>query len=208
VQIACTMSDKKIIFRSIWYYVGLATISWAFSIQALLSWLKQSSMLYGFSMAFFGSCALFLTYRLISPKYKFISTKSQEFQDYIAKQAEEKNNDLGIFTYDNDQFIFEKEGEIKSYNWNNIKIVLAYKEDRSTYDIIMQTIIMDDGFVLSLNEDIAGWFQFQKRLAQQLPQISIDWLIHIANPPFQKNTTLLYNKENKSLEEALKEITV
>lgn len=115
---------------------------------------------------------------------------------------------MGIFTYNGDEFKFEKEGEIKSYSWNNVKTVVAYKEDRSTYDIIMQTIVMDDGFVLSLNEDIAGWFQFQKRLVQHIPQISMDWLINIADPPFQKNTTLLYDKENRSPEDVMKEVGI
>src|SRR5581483_12425866 len=125
----------------------------------------------------------------------------KEFEDYVSEESKKKSDDLGIFTYEGEQFKFEMDGEARSYTWNNIKTVVAYKQDMGTYDTICQNIIIDDGFDMRLNEDTPGWFQFQVRLAQHIPQISMDWLINISTPAFQTNMTLLYDQENRSAEE-------
>lgn len=198
------MSDKKIIFRSIWVALITTLAAWAFAVYSIINWIKQPSILMVLSAAFFGACALFYTYRLVSPRYKFINPKSQEFQDYVAEESRKKSDDLGIFTYEGTHFSFEMDGQKKTYKWSDVKTVTAYKVDMSTYDTICQDIIMDDGFKFELSEDTAGWFQFQKRLAQNIPQISMDWLITIGQQPFATDNTLLYDKENRSLEEVMK----
>lgn len=198
------MSDKKIVFRSIWTALATTIICWGFAVYSVITWLRQPSLLMVLSAAFFGACALFYTYRLVSPRYKFINLKSQEFQDYVAEESRKKSNNLGVFTYEDDRFGLELEGHKKSYSWANIKTVIAYKQDMGTYDTICQDLTMDDGFKFELNEDTPGWFQFQKRLAQNVPSISMDWLIAISQQPFASSNTLLYDKENRSLEEVMK----
>jgi hypothetical protein len=182
---------KKIIYenksKTYLYFI----ISLIFIAVGLLSnnsnWLLWSTI-------FFGLCALIFAIKLFNPNNHFVDPKSDEFKTITNQEFQHKYEDLGIFTYNDDGFIveIEKKGETK-IKWNDIREMIAYKEDHYTTDEICLEIIAKNDLMFKIQEGTPGWFQFLIKTKEIFKTIPKDWEIDIAVPAFEKNLTTIYN---------------
>ena len=97
------------------------------------------------------------------------------------------------------------ESGIKTFNWDDIKTLIAYKVDCLTYDTDTLQVIFDDNYMVQFTEEISGWLQFQHRLSKHFPSIPFTCKIGISEITFEKKSTVLYDKLNRSSEEVLKQ---
>ena len=145
----------------------------------------------------FGFGGLFMLYRLLNPKNIFVTYKSKIGKDILAERTEFEQNDNGIFEYNENGFAISIEKTIENYKWNEIKTVYGYKIDLRIYDEICIDVLTIDQNKFTITESTSGWFQFISRLSENIKSIEIDWYIKIANPAFEKNLTLLYEKQSR-----------
>jgi hypothetical protein len=201
-----TIDGKKIIFESVWRNIALAAISWTFTIIALTLYDKHlEPFKFWGTLGLFGTGALWTTYRLLSPKYKFLRPGSKEFKDYTDTQFQIEYNDLGIFTYSDTGFTLEFDECVKSFQWDNIKTLLGYKVDNFTYDIIALQVILSDNFKFRVTEETKGWHQFLIRLKEKITEFPKDWEINISTPAFEKKLTVIYDKQKRDIDEIIKQ---
>jgi hypothetical protein len=112
--------------------------------------------------------------------------------------------DIGIFEYYNTGFIVHFENNIIKIEWSSIKALYGYKVDLFTVDEICLDIFYEIEKQIRITEETKGWYIFLEKLQIQFPQIKKHWEIEIAFPAFETNFTLLYEFENKTLEESIK----
>ena len=56
-----------------------------------------------------------------------------------------------------------------------------------------------------MNEETPGWFYFVDQINKTLTITDKDWNINITQPAFATNLTLIYDSENRTLEDLAKE---
>lgn len=108
-------------------------------------------------------------------------------------------SDPGIFTYFNDGFEVIVDGQRRRINWQNVVGMVGYKRDLFAIDCICLDIFCEGHTPFAINERTPGWFQFLKRSKAVFNQISEDWEINIAIPPFEPNLTLVYDRQSRRL---------
>jgi len=120
----------------------------------------------------------------------------QNFYDFF--------NDEGVFEFYGDGFYIDKMENPELIQWKKIKSIIAYKKDLLTTDLIVVEIITDNN-VYKVNEETLGWFYFIDQLNKSLNITNKNWSIDITQPAFALNLTLIYDSQNRSLEEFMKE---
>jgi hypothetical protein len=150
-----------------------------------------------FIVLFFVIAILFYLSRLLNVWGKFRRT-----HENIWKRNSEKDFNIlleqdGIFSYENNQFSFPFFDNIKKYYWDDIKILIAYKEDLNTYDEIYLRILFTDRQVFEINETTPGWYKFLNKLKENISTIPENWDSEITKPAFATNTTVIFDKENR-----------
>ncbi len=148
------------------------------------------------SILFFGGCAIVQLVPLLNPKNLFVTYKSKLGKEILAQQFIDAQETLGFFLYSDDGFTFLG----KSYPWNDISTVFAFKEDLITTDEVYVDIFMSDNSSLRIDESTPGWFQFTKQLNRQL-SISDEWESNVIHPAFAPNMTLLFDRQGRSLQQ-------
>jgi hypothetical protein len=152
----------------------------------------------------FGGGGVFMLIELLNPHNLFVTPNSKLAKEIISEREESFKNDYGIFNYDEIGFIVELETIKKHYDWNEIETVYGYKVDLLAYDEICLDIFTKDEKYFTITESSLGWFQFVTRLSQNITSIREECFFEIANPAFQKNLTLLYDKYNRTSQEIKK----
>ncbi|MFH7003642.1 hypothetical protein [Flavobacterium bizetiae] len=196
-------NGKNVIWESKTKQIFLIIICFAFTFMALWAG-KINSVRFWFPLILFGGGGIFILIRFLNPKNIFVSLNSKLAQEIFSSQAVENQDEPGIFEYSENGFKITDENSSNTYEWNNIETVLAYKIDLLTYDEICIDVYTDDLNKFTISESTWGWFQFISRLSENIKAIQIDWYITIANPAFEKNLTLLYDKNNRTIEEIIK----
>ena len=189
--------EKKIKYLSYWKTIGLLVIGCLFTLEGLH---------YGnyFVSIFFGLSTIITIYPFINPKVKIVWIGTKAFKESIAKESSEKMNDTGIFTYNESDFSVKIQSQEEQHNWNDIVCMVAYKRDDFTTDCICLDVFCSNKTQFSINEDTKGWYQFIKRTKEQFPTINKLWDLEITSPAFKKNLTLVYDRENRTLDEVTK----
>ncbi|KGO86680.1 hypothetical protein [Flavobacterium suncheonense] len=139
-------------------------------------------------------------------KFYFKITGKNEFtqnQD-LKKDFMEIYNDDGIFTFFENSFSIKFENSVDSINWSEINSMIAYKMDLYTTDLICLEIYCSNNLNFKINEETPGWFRFIENSKKMLPNITENWESSIVLPAFATNLTLIYDKENRNLEEVTK----
>lgn len=54
----------------------------------------------------------------------------------------------------------------------------------------------------TVSEESAGWHVFLDRVSEQFPFIKKNWHLEISYPAFATNLTLVFEKDNKTLDES------
>ena len=119
----------------------------------------------------------------------------------IDKQSSEEENkkfqirydDLGMFVYEEDGFIFQFDSGPKKIKWESIEKIVAYKIDLMTTDEVRMDIVYGD-YQFTITEETPGWFQFIIKTRSVFPTITKDWDTKILFPAFATNYTVVYER--------------
>ncbi len=102
-------------------------------------------------------------------------------------------NDLGLFVYDSDGFIFSFRDGPQKIKWADIERLAAYKVDLLTVDEIRMDIAWKDR-QFTISEETPGWFQFVLKTKAVFPVIPQEWDFTIIHPAFATNYTVIYER--------------
>jgi hypothetical protein len=188
------VSDKKIVYESRIKVILLLTICWGFVVACF--WTG-----YVWGLLFFGLCAVVTTYPLIDPRKQIIFIGTNRYKRQINKEFSERVEDLGIFRYSDKSFVIRLDRSNYDIQWTEIQSILGYKLDLLTTDEICLDIFCDNKISFTVTEETAGWFGFLKRIKEQFPTIEPDWSFNIQSPAFTTNLTLIYDRDNRTLEQ-------
>ncbi|MHA4807334.1 hypothetical protein ACX0G9_04485 [Flavitalea flava] len=106
---------------------------------------------------------------------------------------QEKQRDLGDFTYEEDGFTFSFKDDPQKMLWAEIERLIAYKVDLMAVDEICMDIFWN-GWQTTITEETPGWYQFVERTKVVFPDIPKNWDGEIMHPPFARNEMLLYQR--------------
>lgn len=197
-----TFNNKRVIWESKREQVGLIAIFFLFVAVAIWTRDKSSAFSFWVSIIFFGGVGIFFLVRLLNPKNIFVTPNTIRGKKILADHFLMAQESLGIFTYSDGGFSFPEHKEIKFYKWSEIETVFSFKEDRFTTDEISMDIFININASLRLTESTPGWYQFQKRLRENIPSIHDTWEGEIAVPAFETMLTLLFDKKGRTKKEA------
>jgi hypothetical protein len=194
---------KRIIWESKQKQILSVTVSFLFVAVAIWT-RKQSSPFYFWSaILLFGSGGLFYLLRLLNPNNLFVTHDSELGKQILAEQRRQEKESLGSFIYTNDGFTLagETNGEA-SYKWSEIETIFRFKIDHYATDDICLDIFTSDNRYLQVTESTAGWYQFERRLSENIPSIANNWVGEISVPAFQTRLTLLFDRKGRTQTEA------
>lgn len=197
-----TFINKKVIWESKRKQVGLIVLNFLFVAAIIWTRDKSSSFYFWGALFFFGGGGLFFLVRLLNPKNLFVTYNTKIGKEILADQFRKEQESLGFFNYTDDGFSLEEHSGVKFYKWSDIETVFGFKEDRYTTDEICMDIFTSNNASLRLTESTPGWYQFQKRLSENIPSIPPDWDGQIAVPAFETKLTLLFDRKGRTPKEA------
>jgi hypothetical protein len=76
--------------------------------------------------------------------------------------------------------------------WAAISIIVAYKRDLITTDLICFDVVLEDGTLVEVNEEMDGFEHLLNSLERQLPSFDRTWPDKVVHPPFAPNRTVVY----------------
>ena len=76
--------------------------------------------------------------------------------------------------------------------WPAIQIIVAYKRDLITTDLICFDMVLDDGSLIEINEEMDGFDHLLTALERQFPLFDRTWPDKVVHPPFAPNRTIVY----------------
>ena len=200
-----TYKGKNVIWESKTKQIIVISICFFFTITAL--WIGDfEKVQFWVAIILFGFGGIFMLKRFINPNNIFVTYKSDLGKEILSEREEFFQNGTGIFDYNEKGFEITTEQIVNKYNWNDIETVYGYKIDLKVYDEICLDVFTNDNKKFTITESTDGWFQFISRLSENINSIKIDWYIEIANPAFEQNLTLLYDKLNRNDDEIRKSI--
>ena len=97
-----------------------------------------------------------------------------------------------ILTKNGFKIIFDE--VITEYNWSEIDKLTGYKFDQITIDVICLKIDAKEKTAI-VTEDFKGWRDFMNTLLTKFAEIDKKWEEIIARPPFERNETVLYDRQ-------------
>lgn len=199
--------NRNLIFESVWKTIALTTISGLFVSIAFVTNMKvEKPIIFWGTIGLFGFGLLHGLYKLLNPKNLFLRPASELAKEYGKLDFEKRLNDNGIFEFSRNGFKVDLENQFHEYQWTDISVLIGYKKDLYIVDNICLDIFTIDGKGFSINEDTKGWYQFVKHSKEHLAEIPENWEIEIAAPAFETKLTLLYDKENRSQDEAIESV--
>lgn len=122
----------------------------------------------------------------------------------LADQFQKAQEEMGFFVYSETGFTLTEHKGFTHYIWSEIERIFGFKEDHLTTDEICIDIFFSNKGSIRLIESTPGWYQFNKRLSQVITTVSENWATEIVQPPFATNMILLFDKKNRSKEQAEK----
>ena len=93
-----------------------------------------------------------------------------------------------------DGFRVNYDGEITKFQWSEINKLTGYKFDQITMDVICLKIDAN-GKTVTVTEDFNEWRDFMNTLLTKFSTIDKNWEEVIAKPPFERNETVLYDRQ-------------
>lgn len=165
--------------------------------------LMSVTTLYLFGMCFFGLGAVVVSYPLLDPKQKkIIFTGTKAYKEQIKKELAKRKTDFGLFAYTDKGFTIALQNKFHTINWTEVLCLFGYKVDLFAVDEIRLDVFCENNIAFTLSEETPGWYVFLDKIVENLPQSKPNWAIEIAFPAFETNLTLIFEKYNKSVEEA------
>ena len=90
-------------------------------------------------------------------------------------------------------FVINNNGEITSFEWTEINKLTGFKLDRLNIDEICLKIEAENKKAI-ITEDFMGWRTFMTEVLTKFPEIDEHWEGVIAQPAFERNETVLFNR--------------
>ncbi len=142
---------------------------------------------------FLGLGSIVILWKFVNPKNKFVSPKSEIAKKIRQEELKANFNTDGIFVYRENGFELLIDKKLTKINWDEILQLIGYKIDALTTDEICLYVLCKNGKSFEISESSKGWFEFNKRLKDNISSLNKNWEIEIAHPPFERNQTELYN---------------
>lgn len=76
--------------------------------------------------------------------------------------------------------------------WESIAVIIAHKRDLITMDLICFDVLLDDGRLIEVNEEMAGFDGLLSAMERNLDQFDRMWPDKVVEPPFVANSTVIY----------------
>jgi len=196
-------NNKRIIWESKQKQILSVTVSFLFVAVAIWTRKHSSPFYFWSAILLFGSGGLFYLLRLLNSNNLFVTHDSELGKQILAEQGRQEKESLGSFIYTNDGFTLagETDGEA-SYKWSEIETVFGFKIDRYATDDIFLDIFTSDNRYLQVTESTPGWYQFEKRLTENILSIPNNWIGEISVPAFQTRLTLVFDRKGRTQTEA------
>lgn len=109
------------------------------------------------------------------------------------------SNPESLFTFFATGFTVTNNGIQKKIEWNNIESIIAFNEDKITYELIILDLFCTDGFSLRVSSETEGWNDLSIELKKAFSGIPENWEKIMSLRPFITNLTLLYDKDQRDL---------
>lgn len=106
-----------------------------------------------------------------------------------------KKHVIGKIKLTDSGFQITDDNDFTEFIWDEITSLKGFKIDRLVVDDICLEINADNKKAFA-SEEFEGWQDFMKELLNHFPGIDKDWEGIIAQPPFERNETELYNRKN------------
>src|SRR5688572_21793571 len=197
-----TYNNRRLIWESktkqIWAILG----SFLFVTVAVWTKDRTSSFMFWTSTVFFGGCGIFMLIQLINPNNLFVTHDTELGKQILADQFQKAQEDIGFFAYSDTGFNLTEYRGVTHYNWSDIETIFGFKEDRFSTDEICMDIFFSDNSSIRLTESTPGWYQFNKQLSQVISTVTDNWDTEVVHQPFETNMTLLFDKGDRSKEQA------
>jgi hypothetical protein len=176
---------------------------------SLSAWTLKGGWIFGWlGIIFFGGGTVLFIIKFFRPDFKWFKdtdSNSKEFKEQTGKTFIEMYNDNGIFTFSDNGFTVNTNKGVNAIEWTEIKSMLGYKEDNITTDNICLDVFCDNDRSFNVTEETPGWFRFLDHSKKALPAIDKSWEIEIATPAFETNLTVVYDRQNRTLNEVTNE---
>ncbi|MFT7234357.1 MAG: hypothetical protein ACI8TA_003589 [Cyclobacteriaceae bacterium] len=190
-----------------WKVIGF----YIFGILATIAgiYMIKKGQLIGWTTAgFFGLGTILFTIKFFYPNFKWVNfttldgsdTKSLSKEEFMKRYGED-----GIFNYTDTGFICNLNTRTIEQKWSDIQTLLGYKKDLLTYDIICLTVYLNNQTNFVITEETHGWFNFLQKVAEHLNESLANWEIEIMDPAFEAKTTIVFDSQNRNLEQIQQE---
>lgn len=165
----------------------------------ILLTMGDNDLLYGIPFLSGGLITIVLTAIAVEhPKIWFSDTINMiDLMKEIAETPKEDSPAYqdGIFTYYDELFDVRIDGGTKTFYWDKITSIIAYKVDLIKIDSIIIEIYAD-GTAIKMGDRMAGSMKFMETAAGKLENFREDWYMVVAFPAFETNLTIIYEKIN------------
>ncbi|WP_018343678.1 hypothetical protein [Cytophaga aurantiaca] len=165
--------------------------------------IEQKNIFAWFGLMLFGLMSLGYLLKLLFPNATFL--KDLKTTSVENKPFDEIYNDNGFFEYKENGFKLNSDGGQVEIKWDEIQTIFGYKADLYTTDCICADIFLSNDNSFRITEETTGWFQFLIHLKEKFPAIDRSWEIEIMLPAFDPKLTLVYDRANRTLDEASKQ---
>ncbi len=152
-----------------------------------------------------GLFTFFITLPLLDPRTKILFTDTKAYKEHVEKEFEKKLNDQGIFTYTDNGFTVKIDRNLYHVKWSEIKTMFGYKLDIDKNGEMCLDVFCDDNISFRLSESKAGWFQFLQKTSTHCSNMVNGWEKAVAFPSFTTNLTLVYDRDERTEEQAEKQ---
>ena len=85
-----------------------------------------------------------------------------------------------------------------SVDWADVVMVMAFKRDLFTYDLICLAMDLTDGTWVEVDEEMEGFKELQETLPRVLRGLDADWWGKVAFPAFATNATTIWRSDVQS----------
>jgi hypothetical protein len=190
------LKDKEIVYEDRIRFILTVTLCLVLLIASI--WTRNN-----WGVLIFTIWALAKAYPFIDPNKKIVFIGTKKYKELIKEEFDFKLNDTGIFTYTDSGFNLKLSGTSYNIQWSDIITILSYKMDLMTTDEICMEVFCKNDVSFKLTEETSGWFTFIGTLKLNLALVNKDWDSKIVFPAFATNLTLLYDRENRTLDQVM-----
>lgn len=143
---------------------------------------------------------VYKTIQLITNK-NLLFISSEDLKNNTKTSLSDNDSSI-VFEFTNDELRIKENDRLSEVQWTSITTIFGYKKDLITYDTICLDIIFNNR-TLTICEESAGWVDLLEALKKQFPRIPENWYLDIMTPAFKTNLILLYDRQNRTLEEVM-----